>query len=106
MSNLLNAKELAKKELVNFLKVTQKHRETFNHISSLFHTVVGGANDIAHTYMCDAIEKIKEAGLYKQRVKKACKDAMSRYDVFEKLNMQDMQNAETDKRQLYMDFFR
>ena len=29
---------------------------------------------------------------------------MSRYDVFEKLNMHDMQNAETDKRQLYMDF--
>ena len=54
--------------------------------------------------MRDAIEKIKEAGLYKQRVKKACKDAMSRYDVFEKLNMQDMQNAEIDKRQLYMDF--
>ena len=73
-------------------------------MSSLFHTIIGGANDVAHTYMLDAIEKIKEAGLYRQRIKKACKDAISRYEVFEKLNMQDMQNAEIDKRQLYMDF--
>ena len=102
--NEFNAKKLAKKELVDFMKVTEKHRETFNHVSSLFHTIIGGANDIAHTYMLDAIEKIKKAGLYKQRVKKACKDAISRYEVFEKLNMQDMQCAETDKRQLYMDF--
>lgn len=102
--NEFNAKKLAKNEIVDFMKITEKHRETFNHVSALFHTIVGGTNDIAHTYMRDAIEKIKEAGLYKQRVKKACKDAMSRYEVFEKLNMQDMQNAETDKRQLYMDF--
>lgn len=102
--NEFNAKKLAKKEIVDFMKVTEKHRETFNHVSALFHTIVGGTNDIAHTYMRDAIEKIKEAGLYRQRIKKACKDAMSRYDVFEKLNMQDMQNAEIDKRQLYMDF--
>lgn len=104
MSNIFDAKKLAKKEIVDFMNVTEKHRETFNHVSSLFHTIIGGANDVAHTYMLDAIEKIKEAGLYKQRIKKACKDAMSRYDVFEKLNMQDMQNAEIDKRQLYMDF--
>lgn len=104
MSNIFDAKKLAKKEIVDFMKVTEKHRETFNHVSSLFHTIIGGANDVTHTYMLDAIEKIKEAGLYRQRIKKACKDAMSRYEVFEKLNMQDMQNAETDKRQLYMDF--
>lgn len=102
--NEFNAKELAKKELVDFMKITEKHRETFNHVSSLFHTIIGGANDIAHTYMLDAIYKIKEEGLYRQRIKKACKDAISRYDVFEKLNLQDMQNSETDKRQLYMDF--
>lgn len=102
--NEFNAKKLAKNEIVDFMKITEKHRETFNHVSALFHTIVGGTNDIAHTYMRDAIEKIKEAGLYRQRIKKACKDAMSRYDVFEKLNMQDMQNAESDKRQLYMDF--
>ena len=92
------------KELVDFMRITEKHRETFNHISSLFHTIIGGANDIAHTYMLDAIDQIKKKGLYRQKVKKACKDAVARYEVFEKLNMQDMQNAETDKRQLYMDF--
>lgn len=102
--NEFNAKKLAKNEIVDFMKITEKHRETFNHVSALFHTIVGGTNDIAHTYMRNAIEKIKEAGLYRQRIKKACKDAMSRYDVFEKLNMQDMQNAEIDKLQLYVDF--
>lgn len=92
------------KELVDFMRITEKHRETYNHVSSLFHTIIGGANDIAHTYMLDAIYQIKKKGLYRQKVKKACKDAVARYEVFEKLNMQDMQNAETDKRQLYMDF--
>lgn len=92
------------KELVDFMRITEKQRETYNHVSSLFHTIVGGANDIAHTYMLDAIYQIKKKGLYRQKVKKACKDAVARYEVFEKLNMQDMQNAETDKRQLYMDF--
>ena len=89
------------KELVDFMRITEKQRETYNHVSSLFHTIVGGANDIAHTYMLDAIYQIKKKGLYRQKVKKACKDAVARYEVFEKLNMQ---NAETDKRQLYMDF--
>lgn len=92
------------KELVDFMRITEKQRETYNHVSSLFHTIVGGANDIAHTYMLDAIDQIKKKGLYRQKVKKACKDAVARYEVFEKLNMQDMRNAETDKRQLYMDF--
>lgn len=92
------------KELVDFMRITEKQRETYNHVSSLFHTIVGAANDIAHTYMLDAIDQIKKKGLYRQKVKKACKDAVARYEVFEKLNMQDMQNAETDKRQLYMDF--
>lgn len=92
------------KELVDFMRITENQRETYNHVSSLFHTIVGAANDIAHTYMLDAIDQIKKKGLYRQKVKKACKDAVARYEVFEKLNMQDMQNAETDKRQLYMDF--
>lgn len=55
--NEFNAKKLAKKEIVDFMKITEKHRETFNHVSALFHTIVGGTNDIAHTYMRDAIEK-------------------------------------------------
>ena len=63
--NEFNAKKLAKNEIVDFMKITEKHRETFNHVSALFHTIVGGTNDIAHTYMRDAIEKIKEAGLWK-----------------------------------------
>lgn len=103
MSNIKTNHKVTK-ELVDFMKITQKHRETFNHVSALFHTIVGGTNDIAHTYMLDAIDQIKKKGLYRQKVKKACKDAVARYDVFNKLNMQDMQNAERDKRQLYMDF--
>ena len=55
--NEFDAKKLAKKELVDFMKVTEKNKETFNHVSSLFHTIIGGVNDIAHTYMLDAIDK-------------------------------------------------
>ena len=87
-----------------YTKITDKHREAFNHISSLFHTIIGGTNDIANSIMLDAINESKKAGLLKQKVKKMCKAAIERYSIFEKQNMGDMKNAEIDKRQLYMDF--
>lgn len=87
-----------------YTEITDKHRETFNHISSLFHTIIGGTNDVAHSIMLDTIKEIDKAGLYKQKVKKMCKAAVERYSIFEKQNMSDMKHAEIDKRQLYMDF--
>lgn len=87
-----------------YTEITDKHRETFNHISSLFHTIIGGTNDVAHSIMLDTIKEIDKAGLYKQKVKKMCKAAAERYSIFEKQNMGDMKHAEIDKRQLYMDF--
>lgn len=87
-----------------YTKITDKHREAFNHISSLFHTIIGGTNDVAHSIMLDAINEIKKAGLLKQKVKKMCKAAIERYSVFDKKNMEDMRNSNIDKRQFYMDF--
>ena len=87
-----------------YTEITEKHRETFNHISSLFHTIIGGTNDVANSIMLDAINEIKKAGLLKQKVKKMCKAAIERYSIFEKQNMGDMKNAEINKQQLYMDF--
>ena len=104
MSNMFNAKHQVTKDLVDFMKVRKDQREVFNHVSSLFHTIIGGANDLAHSCMLDAIEQIKENELYRQKVKKACKDAVARYEVFERLNMEDMKHAEMDKTQFYMDY--
>lgn len=104
MSNMFNANHQVTKDLVDFMKVRKDQREVFNHVSSLFHTIIGGANDLAHSCMLDAIEQIKENGLYRQKVKKACKDAVARYEVFERLNMEDMKHAEMDKTQFYMDY--
>lgn len=69
--NEFNAKKLAKNEIVDFMKITEKHRETFNHVSDLFHTIVGGTNDIAHTYMRDAIEKNQRSGLVSTKNKES-----------------------------------
>lgn len=87
-----------------YTEITDKHRETFNHISSLFHTIIGETNDVANSIMLDAINEIKKAGLLKQKVKKMCKAAIERYSVFDKKNMEDMRNSNIDKRQFYMDF--
>ena len=87
-----------------YTEITDKHRETFNRISALFHTIIGGTNDVANSVMLDAIHEIDKAGLYKQKVKKMCKTAVERYEVFNKKNMDDMKNSEIDKRKLYMDF--
>lgn len=102
--NEFNAKKLAKNEIVDFMKITEKDRETFNHVSSLFHTIIGGANDVANSVMLDAIGEIRKAGLYRQGVKKACNDAVARYGVFDSANMDDMISGEEDKRRFYMDY--
>ena len=97
---LLNPKEFVK----SFSLDENSQQEMYNTISSWFHVIVGGTNDVAHSTMLDAINEIKKTNLYRQRVKKACKDALSRYEVFDKANMADMRSEEHDRRQLYMDF--
>ena len=97
---LLNPKEFVK----SFSLDENSQQEMYNTISSWFHVIVGGTNDVANSTMLDAINEIKKTNLYRQRVKKACKDAVSRYEVFDKANMADMRSEEHDRRQLYMDF--
>lgn len=102
--NKFNSHALTAKEFSKAIGISEKSRETYTHVSALFHTIIGGTNEVAHSNMLDAIDEIKQAGLYRQRVKKACKEAISRYEDFEKRNMEDMRNADRDKRQLYMDY--
>lgn len=73
-------------------------------ISSLFHVIIGSTNDITHGTMIDAQQQIRKAGLLRHAVKKACKDAMQRYEVFDIANMKDMVHETEDKRKIYMDF--
>ena len=95
---------LTRQEFVRHREITDRERETFAHVSALFHTIIGGANDVANSVMLDAIGEIRKAGLYRQGVKKACNDAVARYGVFDSANMDDMISGEEDKRRFYMDY--
>lgn len=94
------------KDFLNRIEITDAKRKEFKHVSSLFHTIVCSANDIADSAVRDALDEIKKAGLYRHQVKKACKDTISRYADFERRNFEDMKGTSTDidKRQMYMDF--
>ena len=95
---------LTRQEYVRCEGMTDRERETFAHVSALFHTIIGGANDVANSVMLDAIAEIRKAGLYRHGVKKACNDAVARYGVFDSANMDDMISREEDKRRFYMDY--
>lgn len=95
-----------KDRYINDALTSQKKSDMFRRLSSLFHVLIGAANDIANTAMLDAIADIKLTGYYRQTVKKSCKEAIRRYGVFETANYNDMRGtvSEIDKRRLYMDF--
>lgn len=78
--------------------------KTLHAISGTFHTTVGSVNDIAHSYLVDAVNEIKKTKHYRQAVKHACKEALERYKNFERREQKTMQNSHVDRRALYMDF--
>lgn len=69
---------------MGYTKITDKKRAAYKQLSSLFHVLIGATNDIANTAMLDAINEIKKTKYYRHEVKKACKEAIRRYEVFDK----------------------
>lgn len=95
-----------KDRYINDALTSQKKSDMFRRLSSLFHVLIGAANDIANTAMLDTIEVIKQTGRYRHTTKKACKEAVRKYEAFERDNFKDMRDPkkQIDKRRLYMDF--
>lgn len=59
---LLNPKEFVK----SFSLDENSQQEMYNTISSWFHVIVGGTNDVANSIMLDAINEIKKTNLYRR----------------------------------------
>lgn len=98
------AKYTPNKNYIVHSTLTDSDWKQLNHISALFHTIIGAANDIAHSQMLDCIEIIKTTGHYRWAVKKNIKQALAFYQKFERANYADMKGPEGDKQQLYMDY--
>lgn len=82
----------------------QQNRETLNHISALFHVIIGGANSVAQTVMLDTINLLSKTNQYKGKARHNARLAVKRYNNFDRQNMDDMRNSQMDKRQFYMDY--
>ncbi|MBF1519457.1 MAG: hypothetical protein HXN87_05610 [Prevotella pallens] len=82
----------------------QQNRETLNHISALFHVIIGGANSVAQTVMLDTIALLSKTNQYKGKARHNAHLAVKRYNNFDRQNMDDMRNKQMDKRQFYMDY--
>ena len=81
-----------------------QNRETLNHISALFHVIIGGANSVAQTVMLDTINLLSKTNQYKGKARHNARLAVKRYNNFDRQNMDDMRNKQMDKRQFYMDY--
>ncbi len=68
--------------------------------SSLVHTVVCTANDIAHTQMLDTIEHLKDAGMFRRGVKRYAMEALRHYGRYEKISKSDT----GDREALHVDY--
>lgn len=82
----------------------QQNRETLNHVSALFHVIIGGANSVAQTVMLDTINLLSKTNQYKGKARHNARLAVKRYNNFDRQNMDDMRNSQMDKRQFYMDY--
>ena len=82
----------------------QQNRETLNHISALFHVIIGGANSVAQTVMLDTINLLSKTNQYRGKARHNARLAVKRYNNFDRQNMEDMRNKQMDKRQFYMDY--
>lgn len=51
---------------------------------SLCNALIGVANEVARLAICDGIEAVKKAGLYKQRVKHLCKETVRVQEDYER----------------------
>ena len=74
----------------------QQNRETLNHISALFHVIIGGANSVAQTVMLDTIALLSKTNQYKGKAKHNAHLAVKRYNDFDRQNMDDMRNKQLD----------
>lgn len=92
------------KDIMGYTKITDKKRAAYKQLSSLFHTIIGATNDIANTTMLDAVNEIKKTKYYRHEVKRACKESIRRYEVFDKKNLDDMRSSRINKQQIYMDY--
>ncbi len=63
-------------------------------VSSLVHTIVCSGNDIAHSKMLDAIERLKDEGMFVRNVKYYANEAIRRYERFERVRKADTGHRE------------
>ena len=64
----------------------KKFMEGHDRASSLVNTFVGIANEVARLAICDGIDAIKKAGLYKQRTKQLCNDTVSKQEEYQSIH--------------------
>lgn len=55
----------------------------FDRTNALVNVVVGIANEVARLAICDGIDAIKQAGLYKQKTKQLCNETVRRQEEYE-----------------------
>ena len=65
----------------------QQNRETLNHISALFHVIIGGANSVAQTVMLDTINLLSKTNQYKGKARHNARLAVKRYNNFDRAEM-------------------
>ena len=64
----------------------KKFMEGHDRASSLVNAFVGIANEVARLAICDGIDAIKKAGLYKQKTKQLCNDIVGKQEEYESIH--------------------
>lgn len=78
----------------------QKFMEGHDRANSLVNTFVGIANEVARLAICDGIDAIKKAGLYRQKTKQLCNETVRRQEAYETIHNSNF----GDRLSLWLDY--
>ncbi len=77
--------------------------ELQNNMSEQFWSMIGTANQCAYVAMDEAVEAMKEAGLYRQQVKRDAQRAIEEYHKYEKLCIEWFKGYKDERYYLWQD---
>ena len=79
---------------------SERYMEGFDHTNSLINMLVGVANEVARLAISDGMNALRNAGMYRQHVKKLCNETLRRQEQYESVH----NNNFGDRLQMWIDY--
>ena len=81
----------------------EKANALYDEFAQHFWPIIGSSNQMAYIAMDEAVDALKEAGLFRQQVKQSAQRALAEYEKYEKLCTRHFKDYDDDRYYLWQD---